>query len=140
TPNTPSPAHRGFSRRRFLQFSALTGAAALVQACATTAPPTPQAAAGEEDAPARAGLEEVTFMSNSAFPPPTPRESNTYWQEIEKRTGVTINFQFVPRAEYDEKLGAVLASGDLPDALGGDQRSPIVRRAMLDGAFLDLAV
>lgn len=136
--NTTTKPRSGLSRRRFLQLSALTGASVLVQACAVPAPATQPTTS--DGAPARVVLDEVRLMSNSAFPPPTPRESNTYWQEIEKQTGVTINFEMIPRAEYEEKLGAVLASGDLPDALGGDQRSPIIRRAMLDGAFLDVGV
>lgn len=125
------------SRRRFLQLAAAGSAFPLLAACVPAAPAQPAAESGAV-APSKR-LTEVTLMSSSAFPPPTPRDENSYWQEIEKRTGVTINFNFVPRGEYDEKLGAVLASGDLPDALGGDQRNPIIRRAILDGAFLDLA-
>ncbi|CAM3905021.1 extracellular solute-binding protein [Cohnella lubricantis] len=40
-------------------------------------------------------------------------------KEIEKRTGIKVNFQTVSSAQYQDKLSVTLASGDLPDIVHG---------------------
>ncbi|MAS33997.1 MAG: hypothetical protein CL610_08315 [Anaerolineaceae bacterium] len=117
------------SRRDFLRS---TGTAAVLAAV----PGVAMVAAQDSPDEIPRVLEEVTFLSGSPFPPPTPRDQNTYWQEIESRLGVRINFQLVPRSDYDALLGTTLASGDLPDALGGGPGDPLIRQALLDGAFV----
>lgn len=39
--------------------------------------------------------------------------------EIEKRTGIKVNFQTVSSSQYQDKLSVTLASGDLPDIIHG---------------------
>lgn len=136
----------------------LAGGALILAACGASpaAPPTtaaePNAAGAAPQAttadsavsaatvPAATGrrLQKLTFLAGSALPAPTPRESNSYWQAIEERVGVEIDFQFVPTDQYNEKLSVVLASGDLPDCLSGNPTQPVIRRAIQDGAFLKL--
>ena len=49
-------------------------------------------------------------------------------QNMEKKTGVTINWIEVPEASFRERTNLMLASGDLPDVFGdGMQDSDIVR-------------
>lgn len=125
---------KGFSRRDFLRLGSAAGGVVLIGIIPGFEKVSAQD--GPEDVTPR--LTEITVLASSPFPPPTPREDNTYWQEIEKRLGVRINFQFVPSADYITVLGTTLASGDLPDCLNGNTASPVVRQAMLDGAFVKL--
>ncbi|MCA1667038.1 MAG: hypothetical protein LC793_06495, partial [Thermomicrobia bacterium] len=53
---------------------------------------------------------------NITYDPPVPGKSdNMFWQELEKRLGVTWDVTLAPRADYEAKFATVLASGDLPD-------------------------
>lgn len=69
--------------------------------------------------------------------PPVPRDQNKYWQELEKRLGVTYEPTFVPGGSYDEKFAAVAAGGDFPDLvfLGN---TPAQLGTIQQGAFTDL--
>ncbi len=69
--------------------------------------------------------------------PPVPRDQNKYWQELEKRLGVTYEPTFVPGGSYDEKFAAVAAGGDFPDLvfLGN---TPAQLSTIQQGAFNDL--
>ena len=150
---------RRVSRRAFLHFSGLAGLAAVLAACAQPTPtpaptPTMSAATPAGQAPATQPpalptavatpadptprLQRVDILAGTTVAPPTPRDSNLYWQEIEKRLGCRINFNLVPSAEYNAKLGAVLASGDIPDVIGGSPSNVLIRRAILEGAFMKL--
>ena len=73
-------------------------------------------------------------------PPPVAKASNTYWQELEKRLGVTYDVIITPQPDYGEKSAALLASGDIPDLfyLNPDQNAPQQYQAMAQGAFIDL--
>ena len=81
----------------------------------------------------------VTTFQYSFNPPPAARESNAYWQEIEKRVGTKIEPTFVPYGSYAEKLGPVFAGGAIPDLVLIDARpAPDLNRIMQQGAFNDL--
>ena len=69
--------------------------------------------------------------------PPVGRDQNKYWQELEKRLGVTYEPTFVPGGTYDEKFAAVAAGGDFPDLvfLGN---TPAQLSTIQQGAFTDL--
>jgi len=69
--------------------------------------------------------------------PPVARDQNKYWQELEKRLGVTYEPTFVPGGTYDEKFAAVAAGGDFPDLvfLGN---TPAQLATIQQGAFTDL--
>jgi putative aldouronate transport system substrate-binding protein len=45
----------------------------------------------------------------------TPKSKNKFWQELEKRLNVTWNSTLVTSDVYPEKVGTLLASGNLPD-------------------------
>lgn len=72
-------------------------------------------------------------------PPIPPRESNKYWQELEKRLGVTYDVIQSPAANYQEKTIALIAGGDLPDLMFLDTNNvPDLNKPILQGAFADL--
>lgn len=72
--------------------------------------------------------------------PPTPRDQNQYWQELEKRLGVTWDPIITPQPDYGAKSAALIASGSLPDLfyLNPGQNAAPQYKAMEQGAFLDL--
>ncbi len=71
---------------------------------------------------------------------PAPRAENRFWQELEKRLGVTWEPTLAPNANYNEKAAAVIAGGDLGDLfyLNPSASAPGQYRTLQQGAFLDL--
>ena len=83
--------------------------------------------------------DKVTAFLIGYNPPVPGRSSNKYWQELEKRLGVTFEPTVTPAASYVEKLTAIIASGDIPDlTLLQLEYSPDQNRLMLQGAYTDL--
>ena len=83
---------------------------------------------------------KVTAFLLTYAPPPVAKADNTYWQELEKRLGVTYNVIITPQPDYGEKSAALLAGGDIPDLfyLNPEQNAPQQYQAMAQGAFIDL--
>lgn len=82
----------------------------------------------------------VRVMTLSYSPPPTAKEDNRYWQELETRLNVTYEADLVPIANYDERLATLFAGRDLPDILfllPGATR-PMIYDGFNQGAFFDL--
>lgn len=111
-----SQASRGhhFSRRRFLQYTAVLGATAgLTTLAGCAAPAAPSASTGGE-APA-AAAEEVLFWK----PPHSEREADIWAPLLEKfmeeNPGVTVEHQVVPWGSVDEQFTAAFAGGSPPD-------------------------
>ncbi len=73
-------------------------------------------------------------------PPPPSRDQNPYWQELERRLGVTWEPEMVPQPNFGERSAAYFASGDLPDIfyMNPQQGAPQQWQALAQGAFLDL--
>ncbi|MBA3277029.1 MAG: hypothetical protein H0T72_14700, partial [Chloroflexia bacterium] len=73
-------------------------------------------------------------------PPPTSRDDNQYWQELERRLGVTWEIDITPQPNYGEKSAVYLAGGDLPDLfyINPGQNAAPQYQALAQGAFLDL--
>lgn len=69
---------------------------------------------------------------------PAPRDGNPYWQELEKRLGVTYEPGFVPSASYDEKFATAVAGGELSD-LTFITNTAAQLQAINQGAFADLS-
>jgi putative aldouronate transport system substrate-binding protein len=69
--------------------------------------------------------EDVNAMMYTTQAPPTPMESNTAWQQVNKELGVTMKLPLVQLADYTTRLNTTIASGTLPDLLslgtGGGQ-------------------
>ena len=82
----------------------------------------------------------VRAFTISYSPPPTPRDQNQYWQELERRLGVTWEIDMTPQPNYGEKSAVYLAGGDIPDLfyINPGQNAAQQYQAMAQGAFLDL--
>jgi putative aldouronate transport system substrate-binding protein len=87
--------------------------------------------------PGRGG--KVSITKASQRPPAVPHDQNQWWQELEKRLGVTVDFTLVPLPQYTEKATALIASGDIPDLLLiSPLAAPDQYKAVQQGAFTDL--
>jgi putative aldouronate transport system substrate-binding protein len=79
----------------------------------------------------------VTTLQILFRPAPPPREENLYWQELEKRLGVTLEAGMVPRDGYEQQVAVTFAGGDLPDLMMWT-RGPEQLQALQQGAYTDL--
>ncbi len=82
----------------------------------------------------------VTAFTIAYQSPPTPMGQNQYWQELNKRLGVTWQPIITPQPTYGQKSAALIAGGSLPDLfyLNPGQNAAPQYQAMGQGAFLDL--
>jgi putative aldouronate transport system substrate-binding protein len=82
----------------------------------------------------------VRALTIAYSPPPPGKEENQYWQELEKRLGVTYEVILAPQATYGEQTAAILAGGDLPDLfyINPGQGAFHLNQAIQQGAFADL--
>src|SRR5699024_6118828 len=85
------------------------------------------------------GGDTVTTFQLMWGTPPVDREQNEYWQELEKRLGVTFEPQFVPAPTFDSKFSTMLASGNIPDLVFVDDQSATQLQSIGDGALADIA-
>ena len=68
------------------------------------------------DKPGRGG--EVSVITVTTSPPPTPMESNTLWQAVNAELGVTLRLNIQAQADYATvKLPTIIAGNELPDIL-----------------------
>jgi putative aldouronate transport system substrate-binding protein len=74
------------------------------------------------------------------FQPPIPgRDENRWWQELEKRLGVSrLDASLVPGDSYNERLSAVVAGGEIPDLTVIFEYEAAQARLIQEGAFTDL--
>lgn len=87
--------------------------------------------------PGRGG--KMTIFDFAVYKPTPPRQENRYWQELERRLGVTIEPTFAPSGTgYTEKFAALAASNDLADITFLIGPSPAQLRLIDQGAFTDL--
>ncbi len=87
--------------------------------------------------PGKGGRVTAAFISYLA--PPPARDQNVYWQELEKRLGVTYEPNLIPADSYKEKMAALVAGTDLPDLTVVEQlNAPDLLKAVNQGAFTDL--
>ncbi len=67
------------------------------------------------------------------------RDDNRFWQELENRLGVTLDFTFLPGSAYAAKMATTFASGDFPDLMNVyTLLYPQVSEYTVQGAFLDV--
>ncbi len=83
---------------------------------------------------------KVSAFTIAYQPPPTPLGQNQYWQELNKRLGVSWEPIITPQPDYGEKSAALIAGGSMPDLfyLNPGQNAAPQYLAMQQGAFLDL--
>lgn len=68
-----------------------------------------------QDKPGRGG--EVSVITLTTSPPPTPMESNALWQAVNAELGVTLRLNIQPQSDYAAKLPTIIAGDELPDIL-----------------------
>src|ERR671939_613581 len=87
--------------------------------------------------PGKGSKVTAAFISYSA--PVPPRDQNQYWQELEKRLGITYEPNIIPADSYKEKMAALVAGGELPNLTVVEQlNAPELLKAVNQGAFTDL--
>ncbi len=98
----------------------------------------PQITKSYDGVPGRGG--KVNVFTIAYQPPPTPRDGNMLWQDLERRLGVTWEPIITPQPEYGNKSAALIAGGNLPDLfyLNPGQNATAQYKAMDQGAFTDL--
>jgi putative aldouronate transport system substrate-binding protein len=83
--------------------------------------------------------ETVTTLQVIYASPVPPRDENPFWQELERRLGVTLEAAQVPTSSYGERAATTLAGGDLPDLMFVDSGFlPTLPQLAEQGAFTDL--
>jgi putative aldouronate transport system substrate-binding protein len=60
---------------------------------------------------------DVTALVIQYFPPPVAMDQNAYWQELNKQLGVTFRPNITGEGDYQAKMTAIVAGGDLPDMM-----------------------
>ena len=115
------------TRREFLRLSALTAGATVLAACAPQAAPTtaPTAAAVATKAPESMYPIVKEPLTLTYWVPSTPNVMATLksfgemscYKELEKKTGIHIDFQHPPTGQDTEQFNLVIASGKYPDIL-----------------------
>lgn len=81
----------------------------------------------------------VSTFQLSYAPPILPKAQNQYWQELERRLGVTLNANPVSAETYREKLATTIAGGDIPDiTVLLPDAMPEQYQPIFQGAFIDL--
>lgn len=65
-------------------------------------------------------------------------DRNQYWQEVNRRLGVTVKQTWAPSGDYVPKLATIVASTDMPD-LVQIQGTPPALPDLLEAKFQDLA-
>ena len=87
--------------------------------------------------PGKGSKVTAAFISYSA--PVPARDQNQYWQELEKRLGITYEPNIIPADSYREKMAALVAGGELPDITNVEQlNAPDLLKPINQGAFTDL--
>ncbi|HEX2912455.1 MAG TPA: hypothetical protein VH186_16725 [Chloroflexia bacterium] len=88
--------------------------------------------------PGNGGTVKVTVWS-SGQPTAKEKSQNKFWQELDKRLGVTWDCTVIPSSSYPEKLAVLSASGDMGDLVLVDLNStPDQNKLIQQGAYTDL--
>lgn len=88
--------------------------------------------------PGNGGTVKVTVFS-SGQPTAKEKSQNKFWQELDKRLGVTWDCTIIPSSSYPEKLAVLSASGDMGDLVLVDlNATPDQNKLIQQGAYTDL--
>lgn len=81
----------------------------------------------------------VTALTYADGPIPTPMDSNAFWQELNKRMGVTFQLETGNDDAYPTKFQALVASGDIKDLMWVAPNQGLTKIAQLaEAKFADL--
>ncbi len=97
----------------------------------------PQAFKSVNAVPGKNSKVRALIVSYNA--PPTPRDQNRWWQELEKRLGITFEPILQPADGYPQRLATILAGGDIPDlTFLYFEQVPDQYKVIQQGAYADL--
>jgi putative aldouronate transport system substrate-binding protein len=89
-----------------------------------------------ESPPGQGGTVKLAHLSDKRI---ADKADNRYWQELEKRLGVTLDVTLIPGAAYAERMATMIAGGDFPDLLFIlDLLYPQASEFKIQGAFTDV--
>ena len=90
---------------------------------------TSSTASADNEVPNLSGLEFKFFgQTRSPYDP----DQKIIWDELEKRTGAKVTYQWVAQSDYKTKLNSILAGTDLPDVIfEGDMATQLNEGAIL---------
>ena len=88
-------------------------------------------------APKEASLGTISIMAPFLSPQP-PAADDTMQKALEKITGKKIKLIWTPNSAYEDKTNITMASGDLPDVMVIQGKSPGFVKNANAGAFWDL--
>lgn len=80
----------------------------------------------------------ISIMA-SYFTSEPPAKDSQVLQELEKKTDTKLDITWVPSTSYEDKVNVTLNSGDLPEILIFDSKSPSFIKSAKAGAFWDLS-
>lgn len=83
-------------------------------------------------------FEEITIMAPT-FETTAPPDGNDWQQEVEDVAGVEFNIDWVPQANYDDRLNVTLASTDIPQVMVIPGKTPGFLNSAEAGAFWELS-
>ena len=120
-------------RREQLKKAAALSMAVMMAAGSLVIPGTTAKAASEVD-----HSEEITItmMTTEAGTQKFPTEGYVY-DVIKEKFNINLEVQPIPASDYDTKISTVLASGQMPDIIGGLQSEKLLKYAPT-GMFLNL--
>ncbi|WP_274362893.1 extracellular solute-binding protein [Paenibacillus thermotolerans] len=97
------------------------------------------ASSDPKEAPAAAAEPAKFSYLRPVWGPATYQKGGPYEKELFKQGNVEIEAQIIPVKEYNPKVNAILASGDLPDVLwGSGPTNSVFLEAQQQGAFLKI--
>ncbi|MGH2562342.1 MAG: extracellular solute-binding protein [Thermomicrobiales bacterium] len=86
--------------------------------------------------PGKGGSVSMLFLSDLRI---KEKSDNQYWQELERRLGVTFDVTFIPGAAYAERMATAFAGGEFPDLMHVfTLLYPQVSEFVVQGAFTDV--
>lgn len=91
-----------------------------------------------EPAPKEADIDTISMMVPFLEAQP-PEQGDTVQQAIEKITGKKVDLTWTPNSAYEDKTNITMASGDLPDVMVIQGKSPGFIKNANAGAFWDLS-
>lgn len=85
------------------------------------------------------GADPVKILSQTDGAAPPPLSENKFWQSLNERVGVDLDFNMVPAGDLPAKQSVAIASGDGPDLMQIKGRKSIPQMgSMLESKFTDL--
>ncbi|MDB5084471.1 MAG: transporter substrate-binding protein [Bacilli bacterium] len=114
--------------KKLLSFALLTPTILALTACGSQ-----PASSGQQSAPT-----EISIMTEFSTPD-APGPDNPVLKEFEKRTNTILNINWISPNNFQDKLNAILASGQLPDLTKSNKlNNPQFQKMIQQGAFWDL--